>query len=167
MTKHFRKPSAFLICCTILAGIIFQTLAPRAFAQDERELKKETAPAQTKKGPHPLTQLMQSANSRLRPELRGRHPRVYVTDSELASLRRRAHTTHRDVWRLALQQMRALKVEPPPPPAEARRVQNEVGIGIAEAALAYKIEGDQKYLDAAKRYMDAAVSYDIWGYSYN
>jgi hypothetical protein len=151
--------------------MILQALAPigglRAFAQDTRELQKETTAAPTKKGPHPLTQLMQSTNSRLRPELRGQHPRVYVTDSELQDLRRRAQTTHRDVWQLALQQMRALKVAPPPPPAEARRAQNEVGIGIAEAALAYKIEGDKKYLEAAKRYMDAAVSYDIWGYSYN
>ena len=31
----------------------------------------------------------------------------------------------------------------------------------------YKIEGDKKYLDAARKYMDAAVSYDIWGYANN
>jgi hypothetical protein len=170
MTKHFSKLFALLLTGTVFSGMIWQT-APvggsPAFAQDTRELQKESTPAQTKKGPHPLTQLMQSANSRLRPDLRGKHPRVYATDVELATLRRRARTTHREVWQLALQQVRALRVAPPPPPAEARRVQNEVGIGIAEAALAYKIEGDKKYLDAAKRYMDAAVSYDIWGYSYN
>src|SRR4029079_16792664 len=37
----------------------------------------------------------------------------------------------------------------------------------AEAALAYKIEGDKKYLDAAKKYLEAATSYDVWGYAYN
>jgi hypothetical protein len=63
--------------------------------------------------------------------------------------------------------VRALRVEPPVPPAEARRVQNEVGLGIAEAAFIYKMTGDAKYLAAAKKYMDAAVSYEIWGYSYN
>ncbi|MGI9066813.1 MAG: DUF4962 domain-containing protein [Pyrinomonadaceae bacterium] len=171
MTKDCDNLRALLPACLALVALTLQTLAPpgrnHAFGQDTRELQRESTPAQTKKGPHPLTQLMQSENSRLRPELRGRHPRVYVTDSELEALRRRARTTHRDVWQLALQQMRALKVEPPPPPAEARRAQNEVGIGIAEAALAYKVEGDKKYLEAAKRYMDAAVSYDIWGYSYN
>ena len=61
--------------------------------------------------------------------------------------------------------MRALKTEPAAPPAQQRRAQNEVGIGIAEAAFAYKIEGDRKYLEAAKKYMDAAVSYNIWGYA--
>lgn len=171
MTKYLAKLPALLLASTILSGTLLQTHAPLgsnlAFAQDTRELQKETTTTKAKKGPHPLTELMHSANSRLRPELRGRHPRVYVTDSELESLRRRARTTHREVWRLALQQMRALKITPPLPPAEARRAQNEVGIGIAEAALAYKIEGNKKYLEAAKRYMDAAVSYDIWGYSYN
>ena len=49
----------------------------------------------------------------------------------------------------------------------ARRAQNEVGIGIAEAALAYKIESDTKYLEAAKRYMDAAVSLRHLGLRYN
>ncbi|HYJ86345.1 MAG TPA: DUF4962 domain-containing protein [Pyrinomonadaceae bacterium] len=171
MTKHFGTRRSLLPACVAVAALIFLTFAPvgdnPAFAQDAGELQREATAARTKKGPHPLTQLMQTTNSRLRPELRGRHPRVYVTDAKLAVLRRRARTTHRDVWQLALQQMRALKVAAPAPPAEARRVQNEVGIGIAEAALAYKIEGDKKYLEAARRYMDAAVSYDIWGYSYN
>ena len=171
MTKDFRKLRALLLACTLLSGMLLQLLTPlgwtNAFAQDTRELQKEATPTQAKKGPHPLTRLMQTANSRMRPELLSQHPRVYVTDSELEVLRRRARTTHRDVWQLALQQIRAVKVAPPPPPAEARRGQNEVGIGIAEAALAYKIEGDKKYLEAAKRYMDAAVSYDVWGYSYN
>jgi Domain of unknown function (DUF4962)/Heparinase II/III-like protein len=63
--------------------------------------------------------------------------------------------------------VRALQVEPPAAPAQTRRVQNEVGIGIAEAALAYKIERDKKYLNAAKKYIDAAISYDIWGYANN
>jgi hypothetical protein len=63
--------------------------------------------------------------------------------------------------------VRALAADPPPPPAEARRQQNDVAIAIAEAAFIYKIEGDKKYLNAARKYMDAAVSYDIWGYASN
>src|SRR6201999_1808730 len=51
--------------------------------------------------------------------------------------------------------------------AETRRAQNEVGLGIAEAAFVYKITGEKKYLDAARKYMDAAVSYNVWGYSSN
>src|SRR5262245_14496371 len=136
-------------------------------AQDAREsLGPKDKPAQAK-GPHPLTRLMATLNSSLRPELRGKHPRVYVTEDEIVKLRERARTTHRDLWQRALRQVRALRKAPPAAPAQERRAQNEVGIGIAEAALAYKIEGDRKYLDAAKKYLEAAASYDIWGYAYN
>jgi len=143
------------------------TQAAPAWAQDARELEAEKTANAKIRGEHPLAELMRTRSSSLRPELKGVHPRVYVTDRELDGLRQRARTTHRELWQKALAQVRALKVEPPAPPAQERRVQNEVGIGIAEAALAYKIEGDKKYLAAARKYMDAAVSYEIWGYAYN
>jgi len=136
-------------------------------AQDARELEQERTASKKLKGEHPLIELMRSRKSALRPELMGVHPRVYVTDKELAELRERSRTSHRELWQQALSQIRALKAEPPPPPAGARRQQNEVGLAIAEAAFVYKIEGDKKYLAAARKYMDAAVSYDIWGYANN
>src|SRR5439155_3865916 len=92
---------------------------------------------------------------------------VYVTDKELAELRQRARTSHREIWQQAISHVRALAADPPPPPAEARRQQNDVAIAIAEAAFIYKIEGDPKYLAAARKYMDAAVTYEIWGYANN
>src|ERR1041384_883358 len=136
-------------------------------AQDSRELQQERAASNKVRGEHPLVDLMRTRKSTLRPELIGVHPRVYVTDKELAELRIRARTTHRELWQRALSHVRALAGDPPPPPAEARRQQNEVAIAIAEAAFIYKMEGDKKYLDAARKYMDAAVSYDIWGYATN
>jgi hypothetical protein len=141
--------------------------AGSARAQDARELQAEQAASAKLKGEHPLVELMRSRQSALRPELAGVHPRVFVTAPELASLRERARTTHRKLWQRALRKVRALTVEPPAPPAQERRVQNEVGIGIAEAAFAYKIEGDPKYLAAARKYLEAAVSYGIWGYASN
>ena len=54
-----------------------------ASAQDAREsLGPKDEPAQAK-GTHPLTRLMATLNSSLRPELRGKHPRVYVTEAEI------------------------------------------------------------------------------------
>lgn len=136
-------------------------------AQDARESLGPKDKTTKNVNPHPLTTLMKDLNSSLKPELRGKHPRVYMTEGGLEQLRTRANTTHRELWLHALAQVRALKKSPPPPPAQERRAQNEIGIGIAEAALAYKIEGDKKYLEAAKAYIEAAVSYDIWGYAYN
>ncbi|HXI25325.1 MAG TPA: DUF4962 domain-containing protein, partial [Pyrinomonadaceae bacterium] len=110
---------------------------------------------------------MRTRKSTLRPELIGVHPRVYATDKELAELRVRSRSTHRELWQRELSQVRALAVDPPPPPATGRRQQNDVAIAIAEAAFIYKIEGNKKYLDAARKYMDAAVSYEVWGYPTN
>lgn len=159
------KRSNVLIAVCIL--LLLTLMLPGATAQDAREALGPRDSSAKPNGAHPLTHLMAAAHSSLRPELRGKHPRVYVTADGLAELRKRAQTTHRALWQRALQNVRALKREPPVPPAQERRAQNEVGIGIAEAALAYKIEGDPKYLAAARKYMDAAVSYDIWGYAYN
>ncbi len=156
-----------IVACLI--GLVCLPLPP-VRAQDERESlgpKDAAGDAAWKRAPHPLTALMETTHSKLRPELRGKHPRVYVTAEGLESLRRRARTTHREVWGAALAQTRAVQKPPPPAPAQERRAQNEVGIGIAEVALAYKIEGDKKYLDAARAYMEAATSYDVWGYTYN
>ena len=136
------------------------------FAQDKQELEAERAANAKLKGEHPLVGLAKTKPSQLKKELIGVHPRVFLTQSEIGELKNKAQT-NKELWQTALSRVRALTVEPPAPPAEARRVQNEVGLGIAEAALIYKITGDKKYLDAAKKYMDAAVSYDVWGYSYN
>jgi hypothetical protein len=142
-------------------------LVPVLLAQDARELEQERAASKKLKGEHPLFELMRTRKSTLRRELVGVHPRVYVTEQELVELRERARTSHRELWQRAISNVRALAADPPAPPAERRRQQNDVGIAIAEAAFIYKIEGDRKYLNAARKYMDAAVSYDIWGYANN
>jgi phage-related protein len=137
-----------------------------ALAQDKQELAAERADNARIKGEHPLVGLAKTKPSQLKKELVGVHPRVFVTQTEIDTLKQKV-AANKELWQTAISRVRALTIEPPAPPAEARRVQNEVGLGIAEAAFIYKITGEKKYLDAAKKYMDAAVSYDVWGYSYN
>jgi len=115
----------------------------------------------------PLVAAMKSLHSTLRPELAGVHPRVYFTQSELDALRVKAHGPDKDWWQAQLANLRVFRGTPPPPPAEERRAQNDVALAMAEAAFAYKIEGNPEYLRLAKVYMDAAVSYDVWGYKFN
>jgi hypothetical protein len=136
------------------------------FAQDTQELEAEQLGNPKMKGEHPIVTLSKTKNSALRKELQGVHPRVFMTQTEIDALKAKAKFQP-ELWATAISRVRALNVEPPKPPAEERRVQNEVGLGIAEAAFIYKITGEKKYLDAAKKYLDAAVSYDVWGYSYN
>ena len=163
MIKHTLF-NGFLTAFGICALMLFA--ANSAAAQDEQELKAEREANARLKGEHPLFELVKSKPSSLRKELEGVHPRVFLTQAQLDALKAKAKAEP-ELWRTAVARVRALTVEPPKPPAEERRVQNEVGLGIAEAAFIYKITGERKYLDAAKKYMDAAVSYDIWVYSYN
>jgi hypothetical protein len=157
------KTGQWSFAATAALGLV---LAGSAGAQDAHEsLGPKDSPGA--KGKAPLLDLLATVKATPKAELAGVHPRVYFTDAELAALRLRVHGSDKAEWQRVLTNIRALKVPAPPPPAEQRRAQNEVAMGIAEAAFAYKMEGDPKYLKAAKEYMDAAVSYDIWGYSFN
>ena len=151
---------------TITLFFLLAAISYPILAQDKQELESEKVANEKLKGEHPLVSIAKSKPSSLREELVGVHPRVFMTQSEIDKLKEKS-LVQKELWRIALSRVRALIVEPAAPPAETRRVQNEIGIGIAEAAFVYKITGDKKYLDAAKKYMDAAVSYDVWGYSYN
>jgi hypothetical protein len=136
-------------------------------AQDSREaLGPKDRPGV--KAPHPLTAMMQQKRPMLRPELRGQHPRVFFTSAELATLRDRSHGSHADIWKRAVAGVaQYMNADPAPPPAQARRAQNDVGLGIAALAFAFRIDGKPEYLARARKYMEAAASYDIWGYANN
>jgi hypothetical protein len=118
-------------------------------------------------GPSPIAELMRSLHSSLKPELMGVHPRVYFTDSELDALRARAHGQDAVQWQQVLAHLRVLQGPPTPSPAQKRRAQNDVALAIAEGAFAFQMEHDPKILAATERYMDAAVSYPVWGYSFS
>lgn len=148
----------------ILLAVFILSIATAA--QDKQELEAERAANAKLKGEHPLVAIAKAKPSSLRKELVGVHPRVYLTQTDIDALKEKAKT-QKELWQTAVSRVRALTTEPAPAPAQERRVQNEVGIGIAESAFAYKITGDKKYLDAAKKYIDAGISYDIWGYAYN
>lgn len=159
--RFWRGTTAIWIGC---AALCFACVA--AAAQDAHEQLGASDSAQAK-GSAPLVDLLATLPASLKPELANVHPRVYFSDAELGSLRQRAHGSGAAEWKRITEHIRALDVPPPPPPAEARRAQNEVAMGIAEAAFAYRIDGDPRYLKAAIRYMDTAVSYDVWGYAFS
>lgn len=146
--------------------LVISLLAAFAGAQDSKELEAENSPNQKLKGEHPLVAVMNSKPSSLKKELEGVHPRVFMTQSEIDLLKLKAKD-QKELWQTAMNRVRAVMSEPPPAPAETRRAQNEVGLAIAEAAFAYKITGEKRYLDAARKFMDAACTYDIWGYRTN
>jgi len=110
---------------------------------------------------------MKALRSSPKPELAGVHPRVYFTQGELDALRKKAHGPQKVWWERQTAHLRVLQGPPPPPPAEKRRAQNDVALAIAEGAFAYKIDHDPRVFTAVKQYMDAALSYEVWGYSWS
>jgi hypothetical protein len=62
----------------------------------------------------PFAELLR-VEPKLRPELAGVHPRVFVTKSKLTTLRERAKTTHREEWRGSFGLFRRCRAPPPPP----------------------------------------------------
>lgn len=143
----------------LLAGF---TLHLSAQSADESLGPKDTGGKQIY-----LRHEMATLHSTLRPELAGVHPRVYFTQQELKALQKKAHGADKAWWAEQVAHLRVLQGPPPPPPAEKRRAQNDVALAIAEAAFAYKMDSDPKILAAAKQYMDAALSYKVWGYSWS
>ncbi|HUG53337.1 MAG TPA: DUF4962 domain-containing protein [Vicinamibacteria bacterium] len=116
----------------------------------------------------PAFSLLVSRPVRLRPDLAGVHPRVFVTAAGLEELRRRARTTHREQWQKVLGALPALAGDPPPPPGpQARRSQNNVAHAITGVSLAWAVERRQDLLAAAKKWTLAAVDYEPWGYTYS
>jgi hypothetical protein len=144
--------------------LLLASLSLPLFAQGKGE---ELGPKDSRGKATYLVDEMRTLHFQLKPEFAGVHPRIYFTTAELDALRTRAHGDQKEWWTQRLASLRALKSAPPPPPAETRRAQNDVAFAIAEAAFAYRMEGDPRYLAAAKRYMDAAIGYSIWGYSWS
>jgi len=146
----------------LIAFLLALSLHLAAQSADESLGPKDTSGKQTY-----LLHEMATLRSALKPELAGVHPRVYFTQQELDALRQKAHGPDKAWWTAQVAHLRVLQGPPPPPPAEKRRAQNDVALAIAEGAFAYKMGGDPRVLAATKQYMDAALGYQVWGYSWS
>lgn len=132
------------------------------------------ARAQTATEPIVPFERLLSRPVKLRPELAGKHPRVFFTTESLAKLRQRAQTPpHSELWRKGLAGERLLKLKPLPPGApELDRSghgapQYRASYALAELTLAYAIEQDPRLLEAAKQWLLAIIQYEPWGYTFS
>ncbi len=153
-----------LVRASVVLGITGVVLCSPSMLTAQKVGKKS---ASAHRKPTYLLQQMRTLRYQLKPQYMGVHPRVYFTDAELKVLRTRAHGVDKVWWQRQLASLRVLKGPPPAPPAQARRNQNTVGLAIAEAAFAYRIQGTPRILALTKEYMNAACSYPVWGYTYD
>jgi len=168
------KRSWKIYCIASFGVLLLLALAAEAGAQAANE-SLGPADSHGKVKGTPLVAEMKSLHSAVLPGLADQHPRVYFTAAELDTLRTKVHNAHGPAaaeWHATLDHLRVFQSDPPPPPAEKRRAQNDVAFAIAEGAFAFQMERNNptqraKILAATKRYMDAAVSYDVWGYAFS
>ncbi|HZB45563.1 MAG TPA: DUF4962 domain-containing protein, partial [Pyrinomonadaceae bacterium] len=107
--------------------------------------------------------------ARLRPELQGRHPRVFFNAESLEHLRGRARTTHRELWAETTRRVRAVGEDPLPAGHAAldrAPAQYDAAYTLAEVTFAYLVEQDPRYLAAAKKWLRGVISWEPWGYTY-
>src|SRR5262245_37183537 len=83
------------------------------------------APAMAQQSDVPAFATLVDVAPKLKPELVGVHPRVFVTKEELDQARTRAHSSEATQWARALKTIPAFTKAPPPPPGpQERRSQN-------------------------------------------
>ena len=140
-------------------------------------IKAQNAKTDTGRIPS-FAELLQK-NVTMRPELKGVHPRLFFTKTDLPKMRERANGVDKELWQATLADIQTLKRAAPDPKDEdlyksglderkkGSISQYEFAFQIAETSYAYAMTGDEKYLDAAKKWTLAACAMPIWGYTYN
>ncbi len=87
---------------------------------------------------------MKTKPSSLKKELEGVHPRVFLTQAEIDAFKDKTKS-QKELWQTAISRVRAIEwLNLPPPPAEERRVQNEVGLGHCRSRFYLQNDGREK-----------------------
>lgn len=91
------------------------------------------------------------------------HPRLFFTREDIPTLRRRAETTHKDIWQpvLAFAQSRLGSRPPSMPKAGDLDGFRNAGNQVIATAFAYIITDDRAYLELAR---DDLLAYSGWRY---
>ena len=116
----------------------------------------------------------------IRPELNNVHPRLFFTKEDLPKMRERAKGADKELWQAVLNDISILNANPPDVKDEdlyksgidGKRkksviTQYEMAFQIAQTSYVYAIDGDEKYLTAAKKWTLAACAMPLWGYTYD
>ena len=115
----------------------------------------------------------------IKPELKGVHPRLFFTASDIPGLREKAKGINAELWQATLKEIQTLHRKVPDPKDEdlyksglderksGSISQYSFAFQITQTSLAYSIEQDDRYLAAAKAWTLAACEMPMWGYTYN
>ena len=116
---------------------------------------------------------------KLKSELKNVHPRLFFTADDLPKMREKSKDADKELWRETLKEVESFGADVPDVTDEdlyksglAKRkkgsmTQYSLAFRISQISFAYAIEGDQKYLDLAKKLTLAACEMPVWGYKTN
>lgn len=95
----------------------------------------------------------------------GEHPRLFFTRRDIPTLRKWAHSTHRDIWApiLAFARDRLDSAPPPVPASGDLDAYRNAGNQMIAFAFAYVITDDRGYLDLTRRHLLAYIDWEDWG----
>nr|MBA2494274.1 DUF4962 domain-containing protein [Acidobacteriota bacterium] len=173
----FNKHKFFAIRFLLILALLNFTSAPFLNAQTRQN--EQTKSTQVKDvSVTPFTELLRRPVA-LRPELVGKHPRLFFTAEDLPHLREKAGNSDKELWQAVLRDIQTLRRSAPDPNDEdlyksglEKRKEGSISqytfaFQIAQTSFAYAIEDDEKYLEAAKKWTLAACEMPLWGYTYN
>lgn len=167
-TRITRKWSVRLVCLILAINLLFVSVGRSLTQNHSSDDRKIVSFEELLKRPVAM-----------RPELIGKHPRLFFTAEDLPRLRAKSRGADKELWNAVLADLQTLKRTAPDPGDEdlyksgldTRKKgaisQYEFAFQIAQTSFAYAVEGDEKYLEAAKKWTLAACAMPIWGYTYN
>ncbi|MEN6346310.1 MAG: DUF4962 domain-containing protein [Armatimonadia bacterium] len=103
----------------------------------------------------------------LKPELVGKHPRLFFTAEDLPAIRERCKTTHKDFFDRLMGSANSYVQQMPP--ANAAQCSNDQDMQqwgwwrLTSLAFGYIATGDEAYAKKAIEWMDVLTSYPDWG----
>ncbi|HEY2932542.1 MAG TPA: DUF4962 domain-containing protein [Acidobacteriota bacterium] len=92
----------------------------------------------------------------------GVHPRLFLNDARIESLRRKISTTHRGIWEIVKEKADSYLDRMPPSDYNTQRDMREAGRGIPWQCLAYLVSGNTDYLEGAKKWIATICKFPRW-----
>jgi len=101
------------------------------------------------------------------PLINDNFPRLIITNQNIKELARKAESTHKHLYELAIQLADDLIEEEPPQAQNAHNRYRRIGESIPSMGLAYLLTKDDKYLVGAEKWIRFLLAVDTWEGSAN
>src|SRR5688572_373513 len=95
------------------------------------------------------------------------HPRLILTPARIAALKSEIATTRREFWPNALASADEFSRERVPEMRDANNRYRRFGDTMPSLALAFRMTGDRRYVEAAGRWLEAMLAVPEWRGSQN